>query len=64
MASMSWASAQGMPRPEGGNANASANDLQSFINQVEALVRSGRLSAEDGQRLIDAVRNARDQLIG
>jgi PKD repeat protein len=37
-----------------GNANAAANTLNSFINQVNALVKSGKLSPSEGQALISA----------
>jgi len=37
-----------------GKPGPAANQLQAFINQVEALVRSGRLTAEQGQELIAA----------
>ena len=33
---------------------AAKNQVQSFIRQVNALVRAGQLSAADGQRLISA----------
>ncbi len=37
---------------EGGNANAALGQLGAFNNQVEALVKSGKLSAADGQTLL------------
>jgi hypothetical protein len=37
-----------------GNQNAATNQLNAFINQVNALVKAGRLPARDGQVLIDA----------
>jgi len=37
-----------------GNETTAANQLGAFINEVEALGRSGRLSAEDAQALIDS----------
>jgi polyhydroxyalkanoate synthesis regulator phasin len=40
-----------------GNGNAARNQLQAFINQVNALMNSGRLSASQGQALIDAANN-------
>jgi FIMAH domain-containing protein len=43
---------------ERGNQHAAANQINAFMNQVEALVRSGRLSQQHGQPLIDAARNA------
>lgn len=36
------------------NDRTAINQMQSFINQVEAMVRSGSLFPEDGQLLIDA----------
>jgi hypothetical protein len=55
-----------------GNANAllaklnaaAINQLQAFINQVQALVQSRRLTAEQGQALIDAANHRIDQLDG
>jgi len=43
-------------QPEG-NTKAVCNILQAFINQVRALIKSGRLSAAEGQKLIDAADN-------
>jgi HYR domain/NHL repeat len=40
-----------------GNGNAARNQLQALINQVNALMNSGRLSASEGQALIDAANN-------
>jgi hypothetical protein len=37
-----------------GNTAGAISDLESFINQVRAFVRNGRLSTADGQKLIDA----------
>ena len=37
-----------------GSVNAAVNQLQSFINEVSALMKAGVLSATDGQALIDA----------
>jgi probable HAF family extracellular repeat protein len=45
-----------------GNATAARNILQAFINQVAALIKTGKLSAADGQMLIDAATNAINQL--
>ncbi|HEX8183990.1 MAG TPA: NosD domain-containing protein, partial [Blastocatellia bacterium] len=39
---------------ERGNTSAASNQLRSFINLVQALVRSGRLSPAQGQSMIDA----------
>jgi polyhydroxyalkanoate synthesis regulator phasin len=38
---------------ERANATAASNQLRAFINQVRALVQSGRLSSTQGQQLID-----------
>lgn len=38
----------------GGNNNGATNQLNAFINQVNAMVHSGALSAAQGQGLIDA----------
>jgi hypothetical protein len=35
-----------------GNRTAAANQLQAFVNQVNALLRSGRLSPAQAQELI------------
>jgi hypothetical protein len=43
-----------------GNTKAAINQLRSFIHQVQALIRSGRLTQPEGQALIDAA----DQIIG
>jgi hypothetical protein len=43
-----------------GNASAAINQLGAFINQVNALIRSGRLSPGEGQGLIGAA----DKIIG
>ena len=42
---------------ERGNARAAANQINAFINQVDALIRSRRLSPQQGQLLIDAAMN-------
>ena len=39
-----------------GNARAASNQLQAFINQVEALVRGGRLTPAQGEFLIESAR--------
>jgi trimeric autotransporter adhesin len=39
---------------ERGNQQAAANQINAFINQLQALIRSGKLSPELGQPLIDA----------
>jgi FIMAH domain-containing protein len=41
---------------ERGNTHAAANQINAFINQVETLVRTGKLSPQHGQPLIDAAR--------
>jgi FIMAH domain-containing protein len=44
--------------------NAAADgQLESFVRQVEALVRSGRLSSSDGQQLIDLAEELGSQLL-
>jgi hypothetical protein len=43
---------------ERGNTNSAFNQLGAFINEVEALVRSGRLTSDMGQMLIDLARTA------
>ena len=40
-----------------GKDNAALNMLAAFINQVEALVNSGRLTPDEGQALIDAAQD-------
>ena len=45
-----------------GRTKTAINQLGAFINQVEALVRSGRLSESDGQTLIGAAQRVIDQL--
>jgi hypothetical protein len=39
---------------DGGNAHVTINQLQAFINQVEGMIASGILLAEQGQPLMDA----------
>ena len=39
-----------------GNRTAASNMLGAFVNQVQALVKSGKLTAAQGQVLIDAAR--------
>ena len=41
-----------------GNTTAAVNNLEAFINKVEAFVKAGNLSATDGRELIDAVNAA------
>ena len=38
---------------EKGNTNPAINELQAFINQVDADIRSGKLTLVQGQPLID-----------
>lgn len=45
---------QAQQRLNSGNVNAAVNGIQAYINQVQALVRSGRLSSAVGQTLICA----------
>ena len=45
-----------------GHEKTAVNELDAFVNEVEALQRSGRLPAEDGQALIDAATAIADQL--
>jgi hypothetical protein len=40
------------------NVKATANVLGAFINQVEAMVNSGRLTAEEAQPLLDSANDA------
>ena len=40
---------------EKGNTTAAANQLQAFLNQVDALVRSGRMSASQADALHEEV---------
>ncbi|HEX5733161.1 MAG TPA: right-handed parallel beta-helix repeat-containing protein [Blastocatellia bacterium] len=47
---------------ERGNTRAAANQINAFINQVDALVRSRRLSPQQGQALIDAAMNILGQI--
>ncbi len=49
---------------EKGKNKTATNQLRAFINQVKALVRSGRLSAEEGQTLIDWAQGIIDDLSG
>jgi Tol biopolymer transport system component len=51
-------------RIDQGKVNPAVNMLGSFINQVNALVNSGRLSEADAQVLIEAAENAVSQLQG
>jgi len=44
------------------NVGAAINQLQAFINQIEALIRSGGLAQPDGELLIDVAQGVIDQL--
>lgn len=46
-----------------GNEQAAIGTLNAFINQVLALVNSGRLSEAEGQALVDAAQSVIDQLV-
>lgn len=45
-----------------GNSKAACNQLNAFVNQVQALLRSGHLAAAGAQPLLDAVTQARGML--
>jgi len=45
-----------------GDTTAACNQLEAFINEVEAMVRSGRLTALQGEELIHVVTSARNLL--
>jgi len=45
-----------------GKDNSAYNMLQSFINQIEAFIKSGALTFEEGQPLIDSARAIQDLL--
>ena len=47
-----------------GNTNPACNELGAFINQVNALINSGRLTPEEGQELKDAAQRVIDELCG
>jgi hypothetical protein len=47
-----------------GNTRAASNKLGSFINEVNALVNSGRLETKEGQELIEAAQAAIDAING
>jgi hypothetical protein len=49
---------------EDGNTNAACNQLGAFVNQVEALVNSGKLTEVQGQPLIDGANALIEQLCG
>ena len=49
---------------EKGNANAACKQLEAFVNQAEAFVRSGKLTEEQGQPLIDGATVLIGQLCG
>lgn len=42
-----------------GRVNAACNQLRAFMNQVNAFIASGKLTAEEGQALLDSVNNIR-----
>ena len=44
------------------NVNAAINQLQAFINQVEALIQAGTLAQVDGELLIDVAQGVIDEL--
>jgi len=45
-----------------GKTTPAINQLGAFINKIEALVQSGKLSEDEGQALIDAAQAVIDQL--
>ncbi len=47
---------------EDGKDNSAYNMLQSFINHIEAFIKSGVLTFEEGQPLIDSARTVQDGL--
>jgi hypothetical protein len=47
-----------------GNTRAASNKLGSFINEVNAMVKSGRLGADEGRTLMDAAQAAIDAING
>ena len=47
---------------EDGKDNSAYNMLQSFINHIEAFIKSGVLTSEEGQPLIDSARAVQDIL--
>jgi len=47
---------------EDGKDNSAYNMLQSFINHIEAFIKSGVLTSEEGQSLIDTARAVQDTL--
>jgi len=47
---------------EDGKDNSAYNMLQSFINHIEAFIKSGALTSEEGQPLIDSARAVQDIL--
>jgi hypothetical protein len=49
---------------EKGNTNSATNMLEASANKVRALVRSGRLSTDDGQALLDQLDEVVDELLG
>ena len=48
---------------ERGNERPAVRILRAFVNNVEALIRSGRLALEDGQPLIDEANAVIDQIL-
>ena len=46
------------------NNRAASNLLQAFINQVQAYINAGILSATEGQNLIDAANSVISQISG
>ena len=47
-----------------GNDRAAVNKIGAFINQVDALVRSGRITAEEGNALVTAAQAALEAMGG
>jgi len=47
---------------EDGKDNSAYNMLQSFINQIESFIKSGVLTSQEGQPLIDSARAVQDGL--
>ena len=45
-----------------GNTNAACNQLQAFTNQVNGLIKAGKLSPAEGESLIDAANNVGNAL--
>jgi len=53
---------QASARLDAGKTGVACSDLRAFMNQVDALVRAGQLSAADGQRLRDSAASIRTNL--